>query len=239
MVGAFDVSSGEEPLAYSKKPMNRGAKALATHLFANIPNLMYRVATPANSARRSRVPRMNLMDLATACLEDGCPTDDVSNLVAELKAVKSPSPEIVTTIKDLEKLLVEDTPNKNAMASVLESMVESFSVVSDVPGQAYSVKSDDEFVWRPQKATIELASNCLDEGCPVDLVADLVAQLKAEKNPSPESQEIVKQLEALLAMDAPNKNALSQLVTAVAKGLEATYITPSRLMDGLGITGQK
>jgi hypothetical protein len=239
MVGAFAVAGGEEPLGYSGK--KRGAKALATHLFANIPNVISKVATPATSVRRARLPRMNVFDLAVSCLEDGCPIDEVSNVVVQLKAINNPNPEIVTAIKDLEKLLVADKPNKNAMASVLGGMVNSFTVIdsSTLPATAYSVGSEDEFGWRPQKATIDLASDCLDEGCPVDLVSDLVAQLKAEKNSSPESQKIIEELEALLAMDEPNKNALSQLVTAVAKGLRANYVTPSRLMEGLGMTGEK
>jgi hypothetical protein len=109
------------------------SKNLATYLLASKPSLINRRSIPAMPARQVRTPSMNVMaiymDLAETCLEDGCPTEGVSNLVAQLKAVENPTAEAVTAIRDLEELLVEDKPDKNAMASVLEVMLQSFAVI--------------------------------------------------------------------------------------------------------------
>jgi len=183
----------------------------------------------------ARAPTMTAMDLASDCLKDGCPVDMVSDLLSHLKAVPNPSSEVSKAIEELEKLLGLEKPDKNAMEKIVGDLLAVFAGPKATTAMSYADPVANKYFWAPKKATYDLASDCLKEGCPVDMVTDLVAQLKAEKNASPDAEKLIEQLEAVLAMEAPNKNALEQLVTSVAKGLKANYVTPMELMEGLGL----
>jgi hypothetical protein len=208
LIEAFDVASTKEPLSYSKKPSKTGADALTTNLFAKSPT---RPARPTSLARRVHAPSMNGVDLAASCLEDGCPLDEVSQLVADLEAVKDPTPEVVEAIKELTQILPSGRPNKNAMANVPEGMVQSGTVIDKKTQKARERALE-------RKATIDAASDCLKGGCPVDLVLELTAKLKAEKNQSKRSQKIIKRLERF----SSNYMQLSKLMRRVGHKAPAT-----------------
>jgi len=187
-------------------------------------NELERVVRDMLGSFSAEAPPMSAMDLASDCLKEGCPVDLVANLLEHLKAVPSPSAEVATSIDELEKLLARTSPDKNALERVVGSLLSIFSAPRDTKADGY--------FWSPKKATYDLASDCLKDGCPVDMVSDLVTQLRAEENSSPEAEKIIKELEAVLALEQmplekalvkPNKNALEQLVTSVAKGLRASY----------------
>ncbi|KAL1520881.1 hypothetical protein AB1Y20_022442 [Prymnesium parvum] len=64
-------------------------------------------------------------------------------------------------------------------------------------------------------AVEDVATNCLEEGCPIDLVEELIAELKQEGGAQQES--LVKQLTALLKNPEKNKNEIEKMVGAAAR----------------------
>jgi hypothetical protein len=143
------------------------------------------------------------MGFAADCMDSGCATEDVTNLVEHLKAVKDPSAEVVEAIKDLEALVSAEEPNKNALGDLIEGLFGTFKAV-DARGT-------------PTKETLSFAKSCLEEGCPIDTTAELVAQLKVAVNPSPDVLKTIEMLEEVLASDKPNKNLLNLVIGDLVK----------------------
>jgi hypothetical protein len=102
---------------------------LAAFLLANNPSLtstrvnqghraMSRASPLVRSGKQTMFSpdeRTTAMGMASDCLEEGCPVDLVTDLLSHLKYVKDPSAEVVSAIKDLEKQLGLDKPDKNAL----------------------------------------------------------------------------------------------------------------------------
>lgn len=65
---------------------------------------------------------------------------------------------------------------------------------------------------RPQMSAMSLAQNCLEEGCPVDMVYELIEYLKTDKNPSRAILRTITELEDVLGASQPNKNIMEQVV---------------------------
>jgi hypothetical protein len=155
------------------------------------------------------------MGFASDCIESGCATEDVSNLVEHLKAVEDPSPEVAQAIKDLEGLMKAAEPNKNALGDLIEGLFGTFKAV-DARGS-------------PTKATLDLAKDCLEEGCPIDMTTGLLEALKGAANPSPDVVKTIGMLEEVLAGPAPNKNLVNLIIKdlLVAAGGVTTPGEPS------------
>jgi 6-phosphogluconate dehydrogenase len=67
----------------------------------------------------------------------------------------------------------------------------------------------------------EVAARCLDEGCPIDLVSDLIDELKAESDELSKRQQTllvaIGRLQALSSSPESNKNELEKLVGAASR----------------------
>ena len=71
------------------------------------------------------------------------------------------------------------------------------------------------------KTLEEMASGCLEEGCPVDLVDDLIESLKADAAALAKKQQsmlvMIGRLQALNASPETNKNEIEKLVGAASR----------------------
>ena len=71
------------------------------------------------------------------------------------------------------------------------------------------------------KTLEEMASGCLEEGCPVDLVDDLIESLKADSAALAKKQQsmlvMIGRLQALNANPETNKNEIEKLVGAASR----------------------
>jgi hypothetical protein len=186
--------------------------------------------------RVSSVPVMkaspDIAALAATCLEEGCPVDEVTSLIAALKAIE-PSAEVKQTISQLEELveLVADPEtNKNALRDLVAAVGKGLGY-SGKPLKKTNYAYD---VFNPKPASsMAVALNCLEAGCSTETVEELIASLKAEKNPDSEVATTIKQLELLLATPTPNKNAIEELVAKVSQGFKVvgdSYTTPQEVM---------
>jgi hypothetical protein len=83
----------------------------------------------------------------------------------------------------------------------------------------------------------ETAFFCLEEGCPVDTVEDLLAELKLEKDPSAEMMKTINALEALLADPNASKTDMEKWVAAAARSFSVVegFNFPG---EALGYTGK-
>jgi hypothetical protein len=83
----------------------------------------------------------------------------------------------------------------------------------------------------------DVALNCIEEGCSVDTVEDLIAELKATKNKTSAMKATMKQLEALLVTPEANKNEIEKLVFAASRSFS---VVDSFEFKGepLGYTGE-
>jgi len=172
---------------------------------------------PMSPIVRTRAPTMSALDLADECLKDGCAVDSVRNLISHLKAIKEPTAEVKNALEELEVLTRDDKPDKNALESLVGDLFHAFSGFpheSKPTGYSQSPKAQGGVMWAPARATVDLANNCLEEGCPVGIVGDLLEQLKAEENPTAEVLKAIAALENELAPSAspPNKNELDNIV---------------------------
>jgi hypothetical protein len=180
--------------------MEPRAKSLASFLLATNPRLMntrlnqglarppFRVGSQTMDGALK--PDTTAMGMASNCLDAGCPVDLVNDLLTHLKASQDPSPAVVDAIKDLEAQLGSETPDKNKLTDIVDYVSRTFE----------------------RTTAMDMASNCLDEDCAIDLVGDLVAHLKAVKDPSPEVLKVMQDLESQLASDKPDNNVLEKLV---------------------------
>lgn len=115
---------------------------------------------------------------AAQCLESGCSIDMMEGLVVELSKDPTADPEMVA---ELGRLLVEKEKNQNALEKIVRKMGEAFN-----PSQ--SLKS--------LTVVSQKAADCLEAGCPVDLVDDLLATMESESDQSPEVLQAIKELKA-------------------------------------------
>jgi DNA-binding transcriptional regulator GbsR (MarR family) len=153
--------------------------------------------------------------LASNCLEDGCSTQSVEYLVSALKGKKDATKEEKEMIKELEMLIGKPEDNKNA----LEKLVGQVASVFSAPSQMQS------------------AQNCLDGGCSVETVEELLAVLKADEDPDEQVVKIIAQLEKLLETPEANKNDIEVLVKDVLR-VFSTLPDPAK-DPALGYTGGK
>merc|ERR1719337_816746 len=63
----------------------------------------------------------------------------------------------------------------------------------------------------------DAAAACLEDGCSLDTVEDLLAELKAEKNPTAEFMKTINDLEALIGSPNADKNAIEKIVSAASR----------------------
>jgi len=70
-------------------------------------------------------------------------------------------------------------------------------------------------VARVSMAIEDVAASCIEEGCPLDLVEDLIAELKAEDNK--EASALVKQLTALIQNPEANRSEIEKFVLAAGR----------------------
>jgi len=59
----------------------------------------------------------------------------------------------------------------------------------------------------------ETAQSCIEEGCPIDMVEELIEELKADVS----HKDIVSQLQALIASPQANKSEIEKLVAAAGR----------------------
>jgi hypothetical protein len=217
-------SSGRKQPLVEEMTGSDTLKSIAAFLLASNPGLItpksnqgVRAMRPMSPIVRTRAPTMSAMDLASECLKDGCSVDSVANLISHLKAIKEPTAEVKNALNELDKLSRYDKPDKNAMETLVGDLFSAFSGFSHESKPAsysQSPKATGGVMWAPARATIDLAGNCLEEGCPVGIVGDLLEQLKAEKNPTAEVLKTIAALEKELAPSSspPNKNELDNIV---------------------------
>ena len=83
----------------------------------------------------------------------------------------------------------------------------------------------------------DVALNCLEDGCSVDTVDELVRELKQVKNPSVEVMKMINDLQKLNESPSKNKNAIEKIVAAASRSfsvVEDFEFTG----EPLGYTGQ-
>jgi hypothetical protein len=163
--------------------------------------------------------------LALDCLEEGCPVDMVSDLVTKLQNETNPDPELAQVTQELEQLLSTDDADQNVIAEVVAQVAKNQTASNGllhVLGSGINGARDANV-----NDYRDLAVDCLEEGCPVDMISELVSQLKAYENPDPELAQLIQDLEEALMSDDADQNSLAKLVAAVAKN----YTTPNELMS--------
>merc|ERR1719337_16257 len=87
-------------------------------------------------------------------------------------------------------------------------------IVSPARPRVALVRARATFV---QMGLEEVAANCLEEGCPIDLVEDLIAELKVTPTTEAgvDSQSIIDQLQTLLASPETNRSEIEKIVAAM------------------------
>merc|ERR1719473_1306365 len=83
----------------------------------------------------------------------------------------------------------------------------------------------------------EVAAECLEEGCSVDTVHDLLTELKATRNPSTDIIETINKLESLLLKPEANKNEIEKIVASAARSF-STVDSFEFKGEPLGYTGK-
>ena len=76
----------------------------------------------------------------------------------------------------------------------------------------------------------EVAESCLEEGCPLETVEELILKLKAEKNPSAAMVSAINSLQSLVASPDANKNEIEKIVASAARS--------SSVVDGFTFPGE-
>jgi hypothetical protein len=229
---------GSEP--HARDISDESSESLATLLLHMQPSLNagFRAARPAASNVRTPIMR-STYDVASDCLDEGCPTDAVENLLAQLKKERQTSPEVVFIMKQLESLKQMEKPNKNEMESLVGNLLGTFSATDGSPlgfsGEATKAEWASKYFNTIPKTTVDLAEDCLEKGCPVDLTSELLEKLKAEENPGEEAAKAIKQLEELLAMEEPNKNEVDDLVQELLRAFSASDVSDGT--NPLGYSG--
>merc|ERR1712048_183452 len=69
---------------------------------------------------------------------------------------------------------------------------------------------------RVQMGIEEMAQSCLEEGCPIDMVEDLIAEFELQADSS-SSHDIVTQLRTLLESPEANRSEIEKLVAAAGR----------------------
>jgi hypothetical protein len=83
------------------------------------------------SRARSVTPMMGYAETAENCLEEGCSVDTVEELIADMKAAKNPTKEIITAIAQLEALIAAPGKNQNEIEKLVFAAARSFSTVKN------------------------------------------------------------------------------------------------------------
>jgi len=245
--GSRVQSSGRKEPLVEEMTGSDTLKSIAAFLLASNPGLTtpksnqgVRAMRPMSPIVRTRAPTMSALDLANECLKDGCAVDSVRNLISHLKAIKEPTAEVKNALEELEALTRDDKPDKNALESLVGDLFHAFSGFpheSKPTGYSQSPKAQGGVMWAPARATVDLAANCLEEGCSVGIVGDLLEQLKSEENPTAEVLKAIAALENELAPSAspPNKNELDNIVgnlvsyfSGVDHGSSLSYSQPPK-----------
>jgi hypothetical protein len=226
-----------------------GMDAFANLLFAQTPAFVRgRSRTATNSlgqhaeALTSRTrfgARLPVMEddfydrLVTNCIEDGCSTESVEYLVSALKAKKDLTKEEKEMITELEKLVVKPEDNKNAIQKLLGKVASVFSVTQ----KPYSAAA-----FKPSPVSkLKAAQSCLDGGCSVDTVGELLAVLKADEDPDAQVSQTIAQLEKLLGEPEANKNDIQKVIEAAASifaEAASSFSVAKSEGSGLGYTGE-
>lgn len=115
---------------------------------------------------------------AAQCLESGCSLDMLDGLVFHLNKDPSADPAMVA---ELERLLVEKEKNQNAIEKLVRKVGDSFFPMQGL--KSLSVVS-------------QKAADCIEAGCPVDLVDDLLATMENQPDQAPEVLQAIKELKA-------------------------------------------
>ena len=76
----------------------------------------------------------------------------------------------------------------------------------------------------------EVAEACIEDGCSLDTVEDLLSELKATANPSKNVKATIAQLEKLILSPEDNKNDIKKLVAAAARSFS--------VVDGFAFPGE-
>merc|ERR1719262_1233612 len=84
----------------------------------------------------------------------------------------------------------------------------------------------------------EAAIECLEEGCSVDTVESLLAELKATKQPDAQLIKTINQLETLLKAPDANKSEIEKIVSAAAHSFQVVEGFEFR-GEPLGYTGKE
>jgi DNA repair exonuclease SbcCD ATPase subunit len=156
---------------------------------------------------------------AASCLEEGCTIMTVEDLLVELKAVKNPSAEITGTINALEERLTSAKSQQGEMGKLVQAVFQGDAV----PAVMYLGGEN-------QGSRMEFAEKCLEEGCPILTVEDLLLQIKAERDPEypmrPSLVKVVRELEARLQDLKAGQSKLEKLVESVS--VSATASAPNQ-----------
>merc|ERR1711972_1033732 len=162
----------------------------------------------------------NPQGLAEQCLEEGCPVLTLEELLIQLKAGDNSDAEVLNIIKSMEANLEETKASQSEIEKMVEKVSRDVMIAArkENPPQDNSVSFDPkEFAGRLEKAKKyeKAAENCLEEGCPVLSVENLLLELKATNAADPA---ILAELEQELTFRKKWRSESEKLVEAVASG---------------------
>jgi len=115
---------------------------------------------------------------AAQCLESGCSIEMLDGLVFHLNKDPSADPAMLA---ELERLLVEKEKNQNAIEKLVRKVGDSFFPMQGL--KSLSIVS-------------QKAADCIEAGCPLDLVDDLLATMENQPDQAPEVLQAIKELKA-------------------------------------------
>merc|ERR1712187_206646 len=142
----------------------------------------------------------DIQHLAEECLEEGCSIFAVNELVAQLKNQKS-NPQIEEAIQLLEKEVLGyyvDQKQVNELVS---------AVSTRMPNVADTISDVDDVLQLSNAVT-----TCLEDGCSIPTVEDLVAKYKAQNIPDEGLANKIEQLEVFLEKQQTKQNVIQKVL---------------------------
>jgi hypothetical protein len=145
------------------------------------------------------------VQLAQDCIDEGCPLMTVEELLLELKAEKNPSAEIDKTIGELEKKLDESKSSRKDVEKLLEGIAKQVEASSEAKADTALDGIED------------LVQGCIDEGCPIYTVEELLARLQKVASPSAELKTTIEALDKRAKEIIVDQQELEKIVAFVSK----------------------